>query len=48
MQPLRQWTHTVIGPPRGPVVDLYTRHNCNSYILCPGNKRGGEKETRDT
>ena len=38
--------NTVIGPPRGPVVDFYTRRNYNSYILCPvpGDRPGGEEK----
>lgn len=41
--------NTVIGPPRGPVVDFYTRRNYNSYILCPvpGDRPGGEEEKKE-
>lgn len=41
--------NTVIGPPRGPVVDFYTRHNYNSYILCPvpGDRPGGEEKKEE-
>lgn len=40
--------NTVIGPPRGPVVDFYTRHNYNSYILCPvpGDRPGERRKKR--
>lgn len=41
--------NTVIGPPRGPVVDFYTRRNYNSYILCPvpGDRPGREKKKEE-
>lgn len=41
--------NTVIGPPRGPVVDFYNRHNYNSYILCPvpGDRPGGEEKKEE-